>query len=340
MTGCRSSTRATKVSFADFDNPSTRYLRWRLNRRGTSVDIYDIDHDQVPAHFDAAYSFDVIEHVPDAFEFLARLESLASVVAVNLLEPAPTDPDIHHELPIAAVLEHAESAVCCLTRSITAAPTWSSTRAKGRRVSHMAGRNWRKVPWKLGVEKRLIAQSELRKIWVKTTHQHCHVEFQGPVFLGPGFSLHIPDHGTLIVGPAVEFRRGFHCEIWGDGRVEIGGGSVFTYYSLIQCATRITIGERCMFGQSSMIVDGNHRFRDHNIPMLQQGYDYRDINIGNDVTTTTKCTIIADIGERSVIGANSVVTRDILPTAWRWDPRRASLSTSDRRNCALPAFEL
>jgi acetyltransferase-like isoleucine patch superfamily enzyme len=31
------------------------------------------------------------------------------------------------------------------------------------------------------------------------------------------------------------------------------------------------------------------------------------------VTITTKCTIIANIGTRAVIGANSVVTRDIPP---------------------------
>ncbi len=32
-----------RVSFADFDNPSTRYLRWRLERRGMDADIYDLD---------------------------------------------------------------------------------------------------------------------------------------------------------------------------------------------------------------------------------------------------------------------------------------------------------
>jgi len=120
-------------------------------------------------------------------------------------------------------------------------------------------------------------------MWVRATHSHCHVEFQGPVFLGPGFSLHIPDHGTLIVGPGVEFRRGFHCEIAANGKVVIGAGSAFTYDCLIQCSTLIEIGERCMFAQSTVIVDGNHRFRDTTRPALEQGYDFRDIHIGNDV---------------------------------------------------------
>ena len=153
--------------------------------------------------------------------------------------------------------------------------------------------------------------SDLRKIAIRATHRHCRVEFQGPVRLGPGFHLVIPDNGSFIVGPGVEFRRGFVCEISANGRVSIGEGSVFTRDALIQCTTSIDIGERCVFGQALMIVDGNHRFRDLHRPMAAQGYDYRPIHIADDVFVTSKCTIVADIGERSVIGANSAVTRPI-----------------------------
>src|SRR5687768_272140 len=31
------------VSFADFDNPSTRYLRWRLAQRGIDATVHDLD---------------------------------------------------------------------------------------------------------------------------------------------------------------------------------------------------------------------------------------------------------------------------------------------------------
>ena len=73
------------VEFADFANPSTEYLRWRLERRGLAAPIHDLDG-SVPDGFDAAYAFDVIEHVPDAFAFLAEMESRASLVQVNFLE--------------------------------------------------------------------------------------------------------------------------------------------------------------------------------------------------------------------------------------------------------------
>jgi acetyltransferase-like isoleucine patch superfamily enzyme len=155
--------------------------------------------------------------------------------------------------------------------------------------------------------------SRLRKWWVLARNPHATIRFTEPVYLGPGFSLHMPDAGTFVAGPACEFRRNFRAEISGDGRIEIGAGTVFTYDVVIQCSTSIAIGERCMFGQATLVVDGNHRFRDLDQPMLAQGYDYRPIRIADDATVTTKCTIIADLGERCFVGANSVVTKPVPP---------------------------
>ena len=95
-----------RVGFADYENPSTRYLRWRLARRGASAELYDLDS-EVPGGFDAAFAFDVIEHVEDPLAFLSELERRASIVAVNLLEPVPEDIVLHRRLPIARVLAHA-----------------------------------------------------------------------------------------------------------------------------------------------------------------------------------------------------------------------------------------
>ena len=56
------------------------------------------------------------------------------------------------------------------------------------------------------------------------------------------------------------------------------------------------------------MMDGNHRFRDHTKHMNDQGYDYRPITIGPEANILTKCTVLADVGEKAVIAAHSVVT--------------------------------
>jgi acetyltransferase-like isoleucine patch superfamily enzyme len=156
--------------------------------------------------------------------------------------------------------------------------------------------------------------SRIRERWVKLRNPRAHISFGPGCRLGKGFWIDAPWGGTFIAGPGCEFRRGFHAELFGpDARVEIGAGCGFTYYSLIQCSSTISIGDRVMFGQSSIVLDGNHRFRDLTKPMLDQGFDLKPIRIDDDVTTTTKCTIIANIGTRAFVGANSVVSRDIPP---------------------------
>jgi SAM-dependent methyltransferase len=95
-----------RVEFADFDNPSVEYLRWRLETRGIEAPVHDLDKG-VPGGFDAAYSFDVIEHVPDPFAFLGEVESRAGLVVVNFLEPRPDDISLHHhQLPVDRLLAH------------------------------------------------------------------------------------------------------------------------------------------------------------------------------------------------------------------------------------------
>lgn len=105
--GLQLAERGYDVAFADFDNPSTRFLRWRLAQRGLDAPVHDID-DSVPGDFDLAFAFDVIEHVDDPFAFLREMETRASIVLVNLLEPEPADTHLHRPLPIKAILEHAE----------------------------------------------------------------------------------------------------------------------------------------------------------------------------------------------------------------------------------------
>jgi acetyltransferase-like isoleucine patch superfamily enzyme len=176
---------------------------------------------------------------------------------------------------------------------------------------HRVRRDWRRLPWYARYRVGAKWASEARKVMIRATHPHCTVEFQGPARLGPGFTLDIPENGSFIVGPGVDFRMGFKCEISGDGRVSIGAGSIFTSQMLIQCSTSIDIGERCAIGQSCLITDGFHKYRDHTRHFLDQGSDLQPIRIADGVAIAAKATVFADIGKGALIGAHSVVSRPI-----------------------------
>jgi acetyltransferase-like isoleucine patch superfamily enzyme len=172
----------------------------------------------------------------------------------------------------------------------------------------------RRLPITIGYFRGPLWMSALRKRWVRFRNPHATIVFGPNTYLGPGFSLHAPFGGTFVTGRGVEFRRNFRAELGGPGaRIDFGDHCVCTYDVVMQCSTSITAKDRCMFGQATLVVDGNHRYRDLDRPMLQQGYDFRPVTIDDDATITTKCTIIADVGTRAFVGANSVVTRPVPP---------------------------
>lgn len=194
-----------------------------------------------------------------------------------------------------------------LTAALPPAVREPAARLKGRLLARRT-----RLVVKVGYYTVPHLMSTLRKRWVVLRNPQATIVFGKGTFLGPGFSLHCPHGGSFVTGEYVEFRRGFRAELGGpESRIEIGSHSVCTYDVLMQCGTSIVAGDRVMFGQDTLVVDGNHRFRDITTPMLAQGYDYRPIRIGDDAVVTTKCTIIADLEERAFVGANSVVTRPI-----------------------------
>lgn len=174
-------------------------------------------------------------------------------------------------------------------------------------------RNYARTPWKVThIELHRLASSA-RRCYLEATHLHANLRIGPGVDVGPGFRLWMPDNGTLEIGRGTELRHHTYIEIYGDGAVRIGAGCHLTYYTHIACSTSITIGEGASIGLSTLIVDGNHRFRDLDTHHLDQGYSFRPITIGNDAIVHSQCTVINDVGHHAVIGANSVVTRPIPP---------------------------
>ena len=76
------------------------------------------------------------------------------------------------------------------------------------------------------------------------------------------------------------------------------------------------IGRDVMMGPYVMMLSGSHNFERLDIPMREQGApDRRAIIIGDDVWIGAKTIILPGVcvGSHSIIGAGSVVTKDVAP---------------------------
>ena len=172
----------------------------------------------------------------------------------------------------------------------------------------------RRLAWRLSYVEGPRMMSTVRKRWQIFRNPDATIRFGNNVIAGPSFKVHAPFGGTLIIGDHVEFRRNFRVDLGGpEAQVTVGDECHFTLDVNITCDTSVTIGRRVALGQNNLIADGNHKFRDLTTPSLDQGYDYRAITIGDDAMVHSKVTILNDIGERAVIGANAVIVKPIPP---------------------------
>lgn len=74
------------------------------------------------------------------------------------------------------------------------------------------------------------------------------------------------------------------------------------------------IGNNVMMGPECIIYTRNHAFSRTDIPMNQQGMqDFKPVTIGSDVWIGSRVTILpgVKVGDGCVIGASSVVTKDV-----------------------------
>jgi acetyltransferase-like isoleucine patch superfamily enzyme len=122
--------------------------------------------------------------------------------------------------------------------------------------------------------------------------------------------------GRLEIGPQVLFEPHVWITMPPPARVRIGGGTFFNIGVMIAALDLVEIGEHCMFANGCVITDSNHRYDDAVRPVPWQGFTSKGpTRIGDNVWCGAHVAVTSGvtIGERCVIGANSVVTTDIPP---------------------------
>ena len=131
-----------------------------------------------------------------------------------------------------------------------------------------------------------------------------------------GNALEMLREGRLELGEHVLFEPGVWLTGPAPARIRIGGGSFLNLGVMVAAQGLVEIGEHCMFANGCFITDADHRFDDPDLPVPWQGFTSPGpTRIGDNVWCGANVVVTAGvtIGERCVIGANAVVTRDLPP---------------------------
>ena len=85
---------------------------------------------------------------------------------------------------------------------------------------------------------------------------------------------------------------------------------------MIAAQGRVTVGDNVMFANGCFVGDAEHRFDDPELPVTWQGFTSKGpVAIGANCWFGVNCAVTSGVtvGERCVVGANSVVNRDLPP---------------------------
>jgi acetyltransferase-like isoleucine patch superfamily enzyme len=120
----------------------------------------------------------------------------------------------------------------------------------------------------------------------------------GEVVLGEGVSL----NGTVVPIELVTYTL---------GRIEIGNHTFINYGSSIAARASVKIGANCLLGHYTFVMDNNQ----HDIVRHTELPQSDPVIIEDHVWIGSKAVILPGvrIGSRAVIGAGSIVTKDIPP---------------------------
>ena len=131
-----------------------------------------------------------------------------------------------------------------------------------------------------------------------------------------GNVLEMLREGRLELGEHVVLEPGVWLTAQAPARIRIGGGTFLNLGVQVAAADLVEIGEHCMLANGCFVTDANHRFDDPDKPVPWQGFTSKgptrlgdNVWFGANVVVTSGVTI----GDRCVIGANSVVIADLPP---------------------------
>ena len=156
-----------------------------------------------------------------------------------------------------------------------------------------------------------------RRSFVTAWYRRHFRKFGEKSLLSPGIMLIRPD--CISVGANSSILRNSILEVCRpEGCIEIGNEVSIGEYAHITAATKIVVGNGVLTGRFVLITDNSHGAGDSRkeleiSPLTRDVVSKGEVVIGNNVWIGDKVSILpgVHIGDGCVIGANSVVTKDI-----------------------------
>ena len=120
-------------------------------------------------------------------------------------------------------------------------------------------------------------------------------------------------HAGFDIGEDVYIGRYTTFDCPNTGELRIGSRASLTQGTSVAPRPRVEIGDDCLIGEYTSLRDTTHGTAVTGVPMRQQTVDPRPILIGDDVWLGRGVVVVGgvNVGSGAVVGANSVVSRDV-----------------------------
>lgn len=121
---------------------------------------------------------------------------------------------------------------------------------------------------------------------------------------------------NIEIGNNVSIMKNSYIYANDGGSLSIGNNFMMNTNSQLGASFgKIVIGDNCAIAANCVLRASNHLFENPDILFKEQGHEYGEIVLEDDVWIASNCVITANtrIGKSSIVGAGSVVTKNVEP---------------------------